>query len=217
MPFNNRFQFNVLPTVPVVATPNTPNPKPQRRSHRENKAAGSDPRYYFNRFFKNYPNFDYDPSLPIMKEFHRMCDLFWPYLPKEEIPSDKKRARKDFRKALVLQFNAIYGCDENNLADWQKLCVVLNLEYIPDELENCRELVASTYVNLVDLVDLPVTQVPARLFRSERLLSAYTKKTGQYFPLESAYAGGLLQFLLRQIKTPGDGLAHPSLHSVCET
>ncbi|QRV99805.1 hypothetical protein RhiJN_27824 [Ceratobasidium sp. AG-Ba] len=98
--------------MPVVATPGTPNPKPQRRSRGENKAADSDPRYYFNRFFKKYPDFDYDPSLPIMKEFYKMCDLFWPYLSEEEIPPEKKHARKDFRKALVLQFNAIYGCDE---------------------------------------------------------------------------------------------------------
>lgn len=58
------------------------------------------------------------------------------------------------------------------------------------------------FVNIVDLVDTPTTQEPVVHFETERALSEYTKSTGKFFPAESAYAGGLLKFLLRRIMNP---------------
>jgi hypothetical protein len=52
-------------------------------------------------------------------------------------------------------------------------------------------------VNLVDLVDTPGREV--ELFSSLDGLREYTIENGKYFPKESAYAGGVLKFLLRQI------------------
>jgi hypothetical protein len=65
------------------------------------------------------------------------------------------------------------------------------------------------YVNIVDLVDTPATQVPVIHFESEVALSRYTKATGKYFPKDNAYAGGLLKFLLRRIESPGEGKYTP--------
>ncbi|KAG8741837.1 hypothetical protein FRC12_015529, partial [Ceratobasidium sp. 428] len=106
------------------------------------------------------------------------------------------------------QFNAIYGKNEKSLSAWQNLCDVLQLADVPNDLNACRELVRSTYVNIVDLIDFPTTQEPVELFDGEEELSEYTKSTGKYFPKKSAYAGGLLKFLLRRIDYPGDGRAH---------
>lgn len=58
------------------------------------------------------------------------------------------------------------------------------------------------FVNIVDLIDTPVTQEPVEHFETEEALSDYTVETGKYFPAENVYAGGLLKFLLRQIIDP---------------
>jgi len=57
--------------------------------------------------------------------------------------------------------------------------------------------VRKVHVNLVDLVDTSGRE--AECFSSLRELRDYTTSTGKYFPKESAYAGGVLKFLLREI------------------
>ncbi|EUC59456.1 autophagic vacuole formation-like protein, putative [Rhizoctonia solani AG-3 Rhs1AP] len=134
-----------------------------------------------------------------MAEFYRMCDRFgW-----ERDDEDREEARDLLKDAMVHEFNAIYGTDHESLAAWQSLCRVLNLTNVPDKLEACRRLVQSMHVNIVDLVDTPATQAPVTHFPSEAALSTYTIKSGKYFPKESAYAGGLLRYLLRNIDNPG--------------
>ncbi|KAG9090986.1 hypothetical protein FS749_000155 [Ceratobasidium sp. UAMH 11750] len=95
-----------------------------------------DPRSHLKAFFANYPHFNYDPSRPIMDEFYRMCDRTWS---RREDP-EREVARNGLRDALTRQFNDIYGTDERSLEAWKKLCVVLQLWNIPDELHACREV-----------------------------------------------------------------------------
>jgi hypothetical protein len=59
------------------------------------------------------------------------------------------------------------------------------------------QVVKEVYVNLVDLIDTSVHEV--QLFNSLDELRDYTISTGKIFPKESAYAGGILKFLLREI------------------
>lgn len=61
------------------------------------------------------------------------------------------------------------------------------------------------FVNIIDLIDTPVTQEPVAHFESEKALSRYTKATGKYFPRDNIHAGDLLEYLLRHIMAPGDG------------
>ncbi|KAG8707082.1 hypothetical protein FRC08_000709 [Ceratobasidium sp. 394] len=179
-------------------------PKKKRQPRGKKNATEFDARSFIKAFFSQYPGFDYDPSQPVMDEFYRMCDMFWP----DRDDPERQDAREGIRDALTQQFNAIYGTDQNSPRAWQNLCDVLQLADIPDNLNKCRKLVRSTYVNIVDLVDIPVTQNQVELFDGEQELSEYTKRTGKYFPRENAYAGGLLKFLLRRIDYPGDGRAH---------
>ncbi len=55
------------------------------------------------------------------------------------------------------------------------------------------------FVNLVDLVDTGNTGQCATQFDTLEKLKEYTITTGKFFPKESAYAGGMLKFLLREI------------------
>ncbi|CAE7209722.1 unnamed protein product [Rhizoctonia solani] len=121
---------------------------------------------------------------------------------------DLDQARLGFKDALTKDFNDFYGTDENDLASWQKLCTVLNLGNIPNDLDACRKLVKSKYVNIVDLTETPYSGEPVEDFGSEVALSAYTKRTGKYFPKDNANAGNLLKYLLRQIILPRESESH---------
>lgn len=71
-----------------------------------------------------------------MLEFYRMCNIYgW-----GKQDAAKIKAQSDFKDALTLQFNAIYGEDEDSLEAWQKLCLVLNLGNIPTTLDECRNV-----------------------------------------------------------------------------
>ncbi|KAG9311185.1 hypothetical protein JVU11DRAFT_8258 [Chiua virens] len=107
-----------------------------------------------NEFFtKYYPNFQYDPTESASHEFYRLCDEFgW-----DRDDVDRADAHEEFKDALVKQFNEVYGTDEDDLGDWQNLCLILQIDPAPDDLDGCREVVSKMHVNLVDLVDADVT------------------------------------------------------------
>lgn len=127
-----------------------------------------------------------------------MCDEFgWNKENKE-----REQASRDFKDALVQQFNFIYGTDVDDLTSWRTLCQIVRISPIPDTLKSCREAVKATHVNIVDLVDTKATGEPVTVFVSEVDLSEYTITTGKFFPRENAYAGGLLRYLLRRILNP---------------
>jgi hypothetical protein len=112
---------------------------------------------------------------------------------------DAEDAKREFKAAMVKQFNDIYGTDPDNLESWQKLCHVLNIEPVPTRLEECREHVRQTHVNLVDLIETGNTGLPVKVFEHLEQLQDYTIRNEKFFPKQSAYHGGLLRFLLREI------------------
>jgi hypothetical protein len=60
-----------------------------------------------------------------------------------------------------------------------------------------EQKIKTIHVNLVDLVD--VSRDAIELFPSLEELREYTIGSGKFFPKRSAYAGGVLKFLLREI------------------
>ncbi|KAI9567947.1 hypothetical protein HD554DRAFT_2314600 [Boletus coccyginus] len=164
-------------------------------------------------FFADYsPQFQYDATASSSLEFYRLCDESgW-----DRDDPERKEAHQKFKDALVRQFNFAYGTDVNSLANWQNLCHVVRIDPVPDGLHACREAVYYSFVNLVDLVDTKNTGVDVRVFNSERELSDYTKSTGKFFPRDSAYAGGLLRYLLRHIYHPRDGYARPGAAGIAK-
>lgn len=66
-------------------------------------------------------------------------------------------------------------------------------------------MVRATHVNILDLVDTPNTGEPVMVFSSLEALKAYTISKGKFFPLENAYAGGVLRYLLREILNTYEG------------
>ncbi|KAG6830505.1 hypothetical protein H0H92_000346 [Tricholoma furcatifolium] len=158
--------------------------------------AGSDTHTPLREYFENYTEFDYDASQPAWEEFDRLANFF------DWSKDEKNEERSRFKDALVKAFNDTYGTDENSLELWQDLCRILRINPLPEGLHACQRAVKSKYVNLVDLVDLPNSEEPLRLFRTEKELSEYTLGNHKVFPRDNIHAGGLLRHLLRRINFP---------------
>jgi len=144
-------------------------------------------------FFSQYPDFAYDDQRGVAEEFYRMCDFFtW-----DRDDDERKKARQAFKDAMVIRFNGLYGTDISDIENWHKLCVAVYIDPLPTTIAGCKEEIKKIHVNLVDLVDTSGRDV--ELFSSLDELRAYTIENGKFFPKESAYAGGVLRFLLREI------------------
>lgn len=52
----------------------------------------------------------------------------------------KRKSQAMLNKALVNQFNLLYGTDEESIESWQILCRVLNIHPIPKSLNGCRRV-----------------------------------------------------------------------------
>ncbi|KAI1792900.1 hypothetical protein LXA43DRAFT_1003704 [Ganoderma leucocontextum] len=155
------------------------------------------PGHHIQTFFTKYPTFKYNVTAPFLEEFQRLCKTMkW-----KKDSGPKERAQSALRTAMVKQFNRTYGRDANDLASWQQLCNALG-GAVPNEIEDCKELLARTHVNIVDFVQAPETAKPVPNFPTEAELSQYTKKYKKYFPREKVSAGSLLECLLRHIRTP---------------
>ncbi|KAF2713282.1 hypothetical protein K504DRAFT_423776 [Pleomassaria siparia CBS 279.74] len=157
------------------------------------KFSHGDPRYRVHHPDGKKVKFAYDNEGDLAEEFYRMCDFFaW-----DRKASARLEARQSFKDAMVLQFNSIYGIDTSDIENWHKLCVAVYIEPLPATIEECKEKIKDVYVNLVDLVDTSGRDV--ELFSSLGELRKYTIENGKFFPKESAYAGGVLKSLLREI------------------
>ncbi|KAI9446052.1 hypothetical protein H4582DRAFT_1903118 [Lactarius indigo] len=170
-------------------------------------------------FFSQYPKFPFQPSKSPVVEFNRLCKTYqW-----ERDDPEREAAREEFQDAMKKEFDNLYGSDEKDIKNWQKLCYVLRIDPVPDTLQKCRDVscrfseplcprtktssfvqeVLKKHVNLVDLVHGSKEEV--QIFETEGDLSEYTKKTGKYFPKESAVDGGVLRALRRHILAPHEG------------
>ncbi|KAJ1309452.1 hypothetical protein OPQ81_006228 [Rhizoctonia solani] len=176
------------PVSPTLGRPTSPRP----RSLKPEPLTQTN----IHQFFSQHTSFKYDPSQPVMSEFYRMIHS-------EDFPkASQAQAKREIEDALTKDFNLIYGTDVGDLEAWQGLCRVLGFENIPDDLVDCKKLVAATFVNIIDLIDTKISGKPVHHFKSEKELSKYTKKHKKFFPRDNVHSGGLLKFLLRRIHKP---------------
>lgn len=85
-------------------------------------------------FFASYSDFKYNSRRSIVQDSYRMCDFFkW-----SKDCQDRSVAHVDFRTAMVLIFNELYGTNINNINDWHKLCVALDINPLPTGLKEYR-------------------------------------------------------------------------------
>ncbi|KAM6490686.1 hypothetical protein JOM56_014029 [Amanita muscaria] len=150
------------------------------------------PARHLVEFFARYPCFKYNPKASVSAEFYRLIETYgW--------ERDLKKAWAGFSSAMGKQFSTYYGSRVDDINTWQRLCVELKVNPVPQTIPKCKAVIDSTHVNLVDFIDTHITGKPIKKFATEKELRTYTKETGKIFPKESAKENGVLQYLLRKI------------------
>jgi len=178
-----------------LATPKKPRLGKAKRRRKNSKNVASSATDHLDDFFSQYPEFSYQRNEPSSQEFYKLCGFFeW-----DRDDPEQKQAHEDFKTALVHQFNSIYGTNVNDMESWRKLCLALEISPLPNDVVEARKTVKGLFVNLVDLTDMERTGETVEKFSSLQDLQDYTIRMGRFFPRESAYAGGVLKYLLREI------------------
>ncbi|TFK21865.1 hypothetical protein FA15DRAFT_696103 [Coprinopsis marcescibilis] len=170
-----------------------PTPAFYKPYHQDSKKSnGQGP---LHAFFAQYsPQFIYNPNKNTTAEFQRL----------RKMRDDALYAK--FADAFAHQFNANFGTEEQSLLSWQGLCATLGIPPIPYTLKEAKQKVINTHVNLVDLTDhFYNPKIKRPIFQSLEELRDYTNSKRRYYPLDSAYAGSLLKFLLREIRSSYHG------------
>ncbi|RDX53153.1 hypothetical protein OH76DRAFT_1433139 [Lentinus brumalis] len=153
---------------------------------------------HIHEYFAKYPEFDYQPVAPFLQEFRRLLRFKgW-----NNDPTRRKIEWDEIHDAMVLQFNVMYGRRADDLSAWQSLCDALGVNPIPDNIAQCRKIVKTTHVNLVDFLQRPDPEKPVQTFPSERALAKHSKKQKKIFPKSNVNVGSLLRDLLRRIFRP---------------
>ncbi|KAG0135071.1 hypothetical protein HOY82DRAFT_632830 [Tuber indicum] len=211
----NSHQQTYLPLSPPFQhtdftgqTPTTPTPAAENFDHSLTTtlpAAPPNPQSPLDQFFSRYPTFTPTPTTAvppanwnIFHDFARLCEhKRW-----ARGSHPERRAMASFRTALINEFNYIFGMNDNDLENWQRLCRVVGVpeERIPVTLRQCRRTLSTIHVNLVDLVETryPGRRTPQR-FRTLTDLGNYTTHEKKYFPRQAS-RGGVLGRLLRQFR-----------------
>ncbi|KAL6903960.1 hypothetical protein GGI43DRAFT_399274 [Trichoderma evansii] len=146
-------------------------------------------------FFAIYPQFEYDPQEESWPAYHRLVEFIgWKTGSKQE-----RKARENFRRALVGQFGQLYGADENKLEVLQNLCAKIGISPVPSTITACKKAIKKVHVNIVDFVDSERTGEPVPTFGSLKQFREYTKENSKVFPKKEAKNNGLLRYLLRRV------------------
>lgn len=97
-------------------------------------------------FFATYPQFEYDPQEESWTAYRRLVKFIgWKTGSKQE-----RKARENFRRALVGQFGQLYGADENKLEVLQNLCAKLGMSPIPSTITACKKVCFNTQSGYTD-------------------------------------------------------------------
>ncbi|CAL1699402.1 unnamed protein product [Somion occarium] len=159
-------------------------------------------RSHIDEFFRQYPAFDHQPEKAIMEEFRRMVEQL--HLRDDDLEVVHPR----LKSAMVLDFNDFFGTDAHDLPSWWGLCGLLEIDPIPNTVDECHKKVKQIHVNIVDLLEARRRGQEIRKFPSLAALRKYTKEEGKFFPREDAKAGGVLVGLLQHMSDPPRHLNH---------
>ena len=92
-------------------------------------------------FFALYAPFKYNRRASSHDEFKRLCAFFgWPSHHIEPNHEERKEAWQSFRIAMVQAFNMTFGHDERDVEAWGRMCVLVDMENIPEGLEARRQV-----------------------------------------------------------------------------
>lgn len=164
-------------------------------------------------YFARFPAFQIAATAPAIAEFNRLANqMNW--------REGSKRYKRERSKFFESEFGIQFGTDASNLANWQALCLELEIKSPIQSISQCRKVcyiifffffifsfsklnifkaLSKVHVNLVDIVDSRRTGKKVKFFASPKALRKYTIETEKIFPKSAAKKDGFLKALLRGI------------------
>jgi hypothetical protein len=164
----------------------------------------------FDTIWTHFKGFVPNPKAEFTTEFTRLADhQHWD-------EKERKRRRPAFIEA---EFGSYYGRDPKSLANWQELCRVCKVRWVPEEIHNCQEVcldpllsshkdevkltivqaLRGVLVNIVNLVNSRRTGEGVIIFPTKRQFIDYTFPDRMY-PLNKALGDTLMTALLRPVR-----------------
>ncbi|QSZ33798.1 hypothetical protein DSL72_005370 [Monilinia vaccinii-corymbosi] len=130
-----------------------------------------------------------------------------PHMPKKEEAktvekvddSSAKLTTAKTKKTTVVGLWEDYFGNETQLANWQRLCVDVGMEEVPNSITQCRKALGKVWVNIFDFLDAKAEGKPVKRYESEQKLAKYTMKSGKIYPKKQAKQGGPARVLLAHI------------------
>ncbi|QYT06133.1 C2H2-type domain-containing protein [Trichoderma simmonsii] len=170
-------------------------------------------------FFTSFVGFAYDP--------HVSPEASWKKLRRFQgwkgLPPDGRRGEEEndawgrYQGALVREVEMWFG-DEKDLTAWRTLCKAVGEVDPPDEIRECKKILRTTHVNIVDLIDWgrkggdENEGKKVKVFKSVEELAHYSVRRKKIFRKEQwkEYRGGnvVLKHLLRVFFTKGRQLVY---------
>lgn len=89
-----------------------------------------------DEFFSQFKDFTPDPNSSLITNFD-LLTVSRGWAPHGRA---RTRARRDFRNAMIDEFNRTYGTDYKNLESWQNLCRVVGIDPVPETITQCRKV-----------------------------------------------------------------------------
>ncbi|KAJ7461287.1 hypothetical protein B0H11DRAFT_2285861 [Mycena galericulata] len=143
-------------------------------------------------YWNAYPNFVHNPAAPLHQEFKLLAAHCGWGVRSTQYKTEWARCARE-------EFGYQFGRDDNRLAGWQAMCVLVGMEDVdvPDSITRCKQALRNkVWVNIYDLIDAKRTGRPVKKHASGDALRKYTKKTKKIFPKAAAKGNPFLKVLL---------------------
>ncbi|KAJ7767873.1 hypothetical protein DFH07DRAFT_915484 [Mycena maculata] len=140
-------------------------------------------------YWNSYPNFLHNATAPLQHEFKLLAaQCGW--------AESSARYKEEWARCGREEFSHQFGRDENRLAGWQAMCVLVRVEEVPDSIKQCKQALHNVWVNIYDLIDAKRTGRPVKRHPSLVALRKYTMIHKKIFPKHAAKQNRFLKVLL---------------------
>ncbi|KAK4082264.1 uncharacterized protein Triagg1_2076 [Trichoderma aggressivum f. europaeum] len=186
-------------------------------SKEDNKGKGKARETPLDGFFTSFVGFVYDARLSPEASWKKLRRFKGWKGPPERRSDAENDAWGGYQGALVREVEMWFG-DEKDLTAWWTLCKAVGKVDPPDEIQECKKILRTTHVNIVDLINWgrkggnENEGKKVRVFTSVEELKDYSVKSKKIFKKEQlkSYSGGnvVLKHLLRVFFTQGRRLVY---------
>jgi hypothetical protein len=104
-------------------------------------------------------------------------------------PKDREEEYPRFKETWKAFVQEVFP--RGALSDYQTLCADLRIKPIPNTIDDCKEMLSTVHVNIVDLIQFRIEKrygsppTPLIFFENVQKLKEYTDETEKWYPAEN--------------------------------